>query len=183
MSAIINFSKVEKRLRSAARARDSVDKHEYFATVAQSRYIQRRVFRLVEEQAKKAGLDSLAHQALLQVYGSPNQKLRVSELAERLDIAAAFASNLIKDLVKRKFLQRGSDASDLRVTTLRITAAGREICNRVDRQVRPHVDYFTSHLDGEERETALSILAFYVAPTTKTPRRGQKSSLRSRRIG
>src|SRR5690348_6494445 len=122
MASIINFGKVEKKHRAAARSRESVDKHEYFATVAQSRFILRKVFRLVEEQAKKSGLESLAHQALLQVYGSPEQQLRVSELAERLDIAPAFASNLIKDLVKRKYLQRGADPADLRATMLQITA-------------------------------------------------------------
>jgi len=182
MAAIINFSKVEKELLAAARARDSVDKHDYFVTVAQVRYILRKVFRLVEEQAKKAGLDSLAHQALLQVYGSLNKGVRVSELAERLDIAPAFASNLIKDLVRRKYLQRGSDPADLRVTMLHITAAGREICNRIDAEARPHVDYFTSHLDSDEREKALSILAFYVVPGTKTSTRG-RLNLRPRGIG
>lgn len=183
MAAIINFAKVEKKLHAAARARESADKHEYFATVAQTRYIMRKVFRLVGEQAKKAGLDSLAHQALLQVYGSPNRELRVSELAERLDITPAFASNLIKDLVKRKYLQRGSDPADLRVTMLQITAAGRELCNQVDAQVRPHVDYFTSHLTNDERETALSILAFYVVPGPRAAGPNQKSPLRRRGDG
>ena len=84
MAAIINFAKVEKKLLAAARSRESADKHEYFMTVAHSRYILRKVFRLVEEGAKKAGLESLAHQALLQLYGSAKQELRVSELAERL---------------------------------------------------------------------------------------------------
>lgn len=97
--------------------------------------------------------------------------LRVSELAQRLDIAPAFASNLIKKLVARKLLQRQSDANDMRVTILRITAAGREICHRIDTEVRPHVDYFTSQLTVDERETALSILMFYVHPLISKPRR------------
>lgn len=183
MAAIINFAKVEKKLHAAARARESANKHEYFVTVAHTRYIMRKVFRLVAEQAKKSGLESLAHQALLQVYGSPSQQLRVSELAERLDITPAFASNLIKDLVKRKYLQRGSDPADLRVTMLQITATGREICNRVDAQVRPHVDYFTSHLTSDERETALSILAFYVVPGPKAATGSQKPPVGKRNGG
>ena len=35
-------------------------------------------------------------------------------------------------------------------------------CDR--REVRPHVDYFTSQLTSDERETALSTLMFYVGP-------------------
>ena len=164
MNVVFNFAKIEKRSAAAARSRNGANKHEYFAAVAHVRYILRRVFRIIEEKAKELGLESLAHQALLQVYGSPNQALRVSELAERLDIAPAFASNLIKGLVKSKYLKRDADASDRRVTILKITSAGRAICDRIDDEVKPHVDYFTSQLTNDERETALSTLMFYVGP-------------------
>ncbi|MBS0536715.1 MAG: winged helix-turn-helix transcriptional regulator [Proteobacteria bacterium] len=164
MTVVLNFAKIEKRSAAAARSRNGADKHEYFAAVAHVRYILRKVFRIIEEKAKEVGLESLAHQALLQVYGSPNQELRVSELAERLDIAPAFASNLIKGLVKSKYLKRDSDVSDGRVTILKITPAGRAICDRIDNEVKPHVDYFTSQLTNDERETALSTLMFYVGP-------------------
>jgi len=164
MTVALNFARIEKRAAAAARSRGGVDKHEYFVAVAHVRYILRKVFRLIEEKAKELGLESLAHQALLQVYGSPDEELRVNELAERLDIAPAFASNLIKGLVKSKYLKRDADASDGRVTILKITAAGRALCNRIDAEVKPHVDYFTSQLTADERETALSTLMFYVGP-------------------
>jgi len=164
MTVVLNFAKIEKRSAAAARSRKGADKHEYFVAVAQVRYILRKVFRIVEEKAKELGLESLAHQALLQVYGSPELELRVSELAERLDIAPAFASSLIKGLVKSKYLKREADASDGRVTILKITPAGRAICDRIDTEVKPHVDYFTSQLTAEERETAISTLMFYVGP-------------------
>ena len=135
MNVVLNFAKIEKRSAAAARSRNGADKHEYFAAVAHVRYILRKVFRIIEEKAKEVGLESLAHQALLQVYGSRNQELRVSELAERLDIAPAFASNLIKGLVKSKYLKRDSDASDGRVTILKITPAGRAIYQRLENEV------------------------------------------------
>jgi DNA-binding MarR family transcriptional regulator len=72
-------------------------------------------------------------------------------------------------LVKRKLLRRGSDPLDMRVTVLQITPAGRELCHRIDAEVRPHVDYFTSQLTADERETALSILMFYVGPGAPIP--------------
>lgn len=166
MTVILNFAKIEKRTAAAARSRNAADKHEYFAAVAHVRYILRKVFRIIEDKAKELGLESLAHQALLQVYGSPTQGLRVSELAERLDIAPAFASNLIKGLVKSKYLRRESDENDARVTILRITPTGRALCDKIDSDVKPHVDYFTSQLTADERETALSTLMFYVGPGT-----------------
>jgi DNA-binding MarR family transcriptional regulator len=162
MARVVNLKKVPKKATAAARPRSAAQRHEYFKAVAQARYIWRKVYRLIEEQAKLHKLDSLEHQALLQVYGSPNQALRVKELAERLDIAAAFASNLVKGLVNRKLLTRGSDPTDMRVTFLSITDAGREVCHRIDEDVRPHVNYFTSQLVEDEQETAHSILMFYM---------------------
>ncbi len=162
MARVVTLTKARKRTTPAARARSASQRHEYFKAVAQARYIWRKVYRLIEEQAKLHQLDSLEHQALLQVYGSPDQALRVKELAERLDIAAAFASNLVKGLISRDLLRRGSDPTDMRVTLLHITDAGRDICHRVDEGVRPHVNYFTSQLADDERKTALSILMFYM---------------------
>jgi DNA-binding MarR family transcriptional regulator len=164
MPTNVNYARVEKRSLATVRARESTNKHEYFRAIAHVRYILRKVFRMIEDKARELGVESLEHQALLQVYGSPSQRLRVSELAERLDIAPAFASNLIKDLVKRKLLKRDSDSSDRRVTVLQITNAGRDLCHRIDADVRPHVDYFTSQLTADERETALSTLMFYMGP-------------------
>ena len=160
----VDFSRVKKRTRDAVRARDGANKHDYFMAVAHVRFILRKVFRMIEEKAKDVGLEPLAHQALLQIYGSPQQQLRVSELADRLDIAPAFASNLIKGLVKQKFIKRESVPNDLRVTVLRMTAAGRDVCHRIDAEVRPLVNQFTNKLSVDERETALSILMFYVGP-------------------
>jgi DNA-binding MarR family transcriptional regulator len=169
--SVVDFSRVERKRVAAERARAAFDKHDYFSAVAQVRYILRTVFRMVDEQAKEFDLEPLEHQALVQVYGSPKQGLRVTDLAERLDIAPAFASNLVKKLVARKLLQRRADATDMRVTVLKVTAAGREICHRIDAAVRPHVDYFTSQLTADERETALSTLMFYVHPHPPKTRR------------
>jgi DNA-binding MarR family transcriptional regulator len=162
MARVANLAKLTKKMTSTPRPRSLSQRHEYFKVVAQARYIWRKVYRLIEEQAKLHNLDSLEHQALLQVYGSPNQSLRVKELAERLDIAAAFASNLVKSLVDRELLVREADPTDMRVTFLRITETGRELCHRIDEDVLPHVNYFTSQLAEEERERAHSILMFYM---------------------
>ena len=84
---VISPRRVEMRRKMVARAFHADDKHAYFESVAEARYVLRKVFRIVEEQAKSADLDPLAHQALIQIYGSPRMELRVNELADRLDIA------------------------------------------------------------------------------------------------
>jgi len=162
MARIASLSKTQKKKAGPARSPVSPQRHEYFKVVAQARYIWRKVYRLIEEQAKRHELDSLQHQALLQVYGSANEALRVRELAERLDIAPAFASNLVKELIGRKLLTRGSDPTDLRATLLQVTETGKTVCNEVDADVRPHVNYFTSQLTEDEQRMARSILMFYM---------------------
>jgi DNA-binding MarR family transcriptional regulator len=165
-----------RRLANAApRARSLAYKHDYFIAVAQFRYIIRKVFRTIDEYAKKLGLDPLAHQALLQVYGSPKQELRVSALAERLDIAPAFASNLVKALAKAKLLRREHDVSDMRVTIVRLTRIGRELCHEIDAGARLRVDALISQFLAAERKIALSSLMFYVAPDG-AKRRGKRQN-------
>src|SRR5262245_17289396 len=103
---VISPRRVEMRRKMVARAFDANDKHAYFESVAEARYVLRKVFRIVEERAKSLDLDPLAHQALIQIYGSPRMELRVNELADRLDIAPAFASNLVRTLATKKLLTR-----------------------------------------------------------------------------
>lgn len=135
----------------------------------------RKVFRMVDEYAKALGLDPLSHQALLQVYGSPSQALRVSALAERLDIATPFASNLVTNLVKAKLLKRGTDAHDMRVTVVRPTEQGRVLCQQIDSGARLGVDALIDQLSPKEREFALSSLTFYTGPgANKSPARRPK---------
>jgi DNA-binding MarR family transcriptional regulator len=150
--------------------------HDYFAGVARVRYIMRKVFRIVDEHAKQLGLDPLAHQALLQVYGSPRQALRVSALAERLDIPRPFASNLVKALVKAGVLQRLPDKSDMRVILVRLTAAGRSLCHEIDERARVQVNVLISKLVPEERKVARSSLVFYVGPQPKRRAKGTASN-------
>ena len=137
-------------------------RHGYFTEVAEARYILRRVFRIAEEQAKAAGLEPLAHQALIQIYGSPDRRLRVNGLAERLDIKPAFASALLSGLEADGMIRRERDTADHRVTWVEVTETAIEKLVRIDGAVDFHVTYFAAQLDRESRKRALSTLKFYV---------------------
>ena len=136
--------------------------HDYFVDVAEARYILRRVFRIAEDQAKAAGLEPLTHQALIQIYGSPERRLRVNELAERLDIKPAFASALLTRLEADGLIYRQRDTADHRVTWVQVTEKAVEKLVQIDSAVDFHVRYFAAQLDRESRERALSTLKFYV---------------------
>ena len=136
--------------------------HDYFVDVAEACYILRRVFRIADEQAKAAGLEPLTHQALIQIYGSPERRLRVNELAERLDIKPAFASALLTRLEADGLIYRQRDTADHRVTWVQVTETVVEKLVQIDNAVDFHVRYFAAQLDRESRERALSTLKFYV---------------------
>jgi DNA-binding MarR family transcriptional regulator len=135
---------------------------EYFRGIAQARYTVRRVFRIVDEQARRAGLDPLQHQALIQIFGAGEAALRVNDVAERLDIAPAFASRLVRELAAKGLVSRDASDTDRRITLVSVSDAGRELLAQIDRDVHVHVTYFQSQLSEEERLAALVIFAFYV---------------------
>ena len=161
----IDIQRIERKRRAAERVRGTAAMHSYFVGVAKARFVIRKAFRIVEEQAKALGIDPLAHQALIQIYGSPTSRLQVNQVAEKLNIAPAFASSLVSTLVKSGLASRQRDKTDQRVTFVTVTAAGENILYEIDERVRFHVGYFTKQLTQDEREHALSILLFYVGAT------------------
>lgn len=133
----------------------------YVYGIAQARYVIRRIFRLVDDEAKNAGLDPLQHQALLQAFGSP-EPLTISGLAERLDIVTAVASRAVNELERQVLVVRRRNAIDRRVISVEVTSAGRELLQRIDAAVHDRVEQFQSTLGDEQRRAALVILTFYV---------------------
>jgi DNA-binding MarR family transcriptional regulator len=173
---VIDAARLERRREKAVKSRASSDRRLYFHAVAEARYILRKVFRLVEEEAKRAGIDPLAHQALIQIYGSDEGRLRVKEVAERLDITPAFASNLVKMLAAKGYVAQERDKSDARVVWVRVTRVARALLHKIDEQVTIHVDYFNRSIPPEETEAALSILMFYAGAMLKPAERAAEKA-------
>jgi DNA-binding MarR family transcriptional regulator len=138
----------------------------YFHGIAEARYVVRKVFRVVDEQAKAVGLEPLEHQALIQIFGAL-APVRVIDLSERLDIAPAFASRLAKQLEDRELVIRSPSPQDRRSKFLAATPRARELLASIDEQVHLHVDYFQRQLTDEERVAALGIFAFYLGASPK----------------
>lgn len=138
------------------------DPQRYFQGVAQARYVTRRITRIVDEQARREELEPLQHQALIQVFGAPGGLIQVNDLAERLDIAPAFSSRLVKELEEKGLVERLQSDEDRRVKLVRATEQAVAALRRIDEHVHMHVEYFQKQLSEEERVAALGIYAFYV---------------------
>jgi DNA-binding MarR family transcriptional regulator len=159
---LIDFHRVLRKRDAVEHARGQVNDHEYFVGVAEARYVLRKAFRIVEEQAKAAGIDPLAHQLLIQIHGSPAMELPINQIADRLDISPAFASSLVTALVDEGYVARRRSKTDQRVALVSVTRSGKTLLAKIDERVRFHVGYFTEQLSQSERESALSILLFYI---------------------
>jgi DNA-binding MarR family transcriptional regulator len=159
---ILSAGRLTTQVKKIRTARGGSNKHLYFRGVANARYVLRKVFRIIEDQAKAEGLDPLAHQALLQIYGSDGKELRVKELAERLDISSAFSSSLTRTLSEKGLIERLAVDGDQRATMLRATDEGVALLTRIDAAVKLHVDYFNHQLNQEDREMAVYVMMFYV---------------------
>lgn len=137
------------------------DLKAHFQGIAEGRYVLRKVFRIVDEGAREAGLESLQHQALIQVFAAA-EPLRVIELAERLDIPSTFASQLSIGLEEKGLLTRSRTRRDKRATFLAATLAGRDTLVAIDRVVTERVDRYVLSRTGAERAAVMGLLAFYV---------------------
>jgi DNA-binding MarR family transcriptional regulator len=133
---------------------------EYMHNVAQARYVVRKIVRIVHEQAKRAGLDPLEHQALVQLFGA-DAGLSVSRLADRLDVAPAVGSRLIKLLAKKGLVVREQSAKDKRIMHVIVTDAGIALLKDIDRTVHIHIEYFQKQLEHGDRLSLMAVFAFW----------------------
>jgi DNA-binding MarR family transcriptional regulator len=144
-----------------AGAASDIDFSSHVKAIAHARYVLRRILRLLDEQAMSAGLKPLQHQALLQIYGADNP-LPVNKVAERLDIPAALASRLIRDLEEMGFVERDRDSSDRRIIAVSASDAGIEQLRRIDQSVHAKVHQFQSELTEEGKFGALATFSSYL---------------------
>lgn len=154
-------------LRDAER---SADFQSYVRNIAAARHVTRRALRIIDEQAKHHGLEPLMHQMLLQVYGANRGRgITVSHLAARLDIAAAFASRMVKHLEELGLVRREPSTEDRRSIFVIATQVGIDTLSDIDADVHYNVAHLQRQLSEEERLSALTIFAFYVGLDPESP--------------
>ena len=134
----------------------------YVKEIAHARYLVRKIFRIVDEHAKTAGLDPLQHQMLIQISGFAGNPLPVNSLADRMDIVPAFASRIITSLERAGLVKRVHSTVDKRVTLVEPTAEGLAMLQSIDSQVQTHVRAFQEQIDQADREAASETFRFYI---------------------
>jgi DNA-binding MarR family transcriptional regulator len=132
---------------------------EYLEAVANGRYLFRRAFRIIDGEARRADLDPLAFQALVQLAGLASRERSVSELAVRLDVPPGLVSRLALGLEEMALVERVRSTDDRRVTMVRITTAGLELVETVFARCQRALDALQDDLSDDKRAAALRIWA------------------------
>lgn len=144
--------------------------HDYMQSVAAARYVIRRVQRIIDECVRKHGLEPLEQQALIQIYGAPNQRLPIGQVAERLDISSsALASRLVTKLEAGGFVRRTPSEEDRRTTLASATQLGIDTLDAIVEDIHNEVTYFHGKLTPEDQRAAMDIFAFYVGFALELP--------------
>jgi DNA-binding MarR family transcriptional regulator len=126
-----------------------------YETLAQFRYLMRKFASFSEAAARKAGLTTQQHQALLAIRGfSRRERITVGELAERLNVRHHSVVGLVDRLAGRALVRRRRDAMDGRRVLLelgpkgRILLAGLSQAHRDElRRLAPRLKQLLAHLE------------------------------------
>jgi DNA-binding MarR family transcriptional regulator len=119
----------------------------------------RLAFRMIDDEARRAGIDPLAHQLLVQLRGSSEGTRSVSELATRLDVSLALTSRLAAQLEQRELVVRTQSSSDRRVTLICITASGDSLVRTIAAAVRTRFKELQNDFSYELRHAAVTVWA------------------------
>jgi DNA-binding MarR family transcriptional regulator len=133
--------------------------HDYITAIADARFVLRRAFRLVDEQARVAGIDPLHFQALVQIAGAEHETLQITKLAERLDVTPALVSRMARDLEERGCVERASSVDDRRVTLLRLTESGSDLVDHINRAIVTEFELLRIEISPQRREVAMQVFA------------------------
>ncbi|VCU68628.1 MarR family protein [Pigmentiphaga humi] len=135
--------------------------------VADARYLMRLAFRMIDDEARRAGVEPLEHQLLVQLQGSRDGTRSVSELAVRLDVSLALSSRLAARLERRELVVRIPSSADRRVTLIRATAAGNDVVHTVSAAVQRRFRHLRAEFSPQMRQAALTVWAnnFGVRPS------------------
>jgi len=126
-----------------------------YAAVADGRYLIRRAFRIIDQEARKVGLDPLAFQALVQLAGAESATRTVSDLAVRLDVPRGLASRLATDLEGLALVDRLRSPDDKRVTLVRATSAGLDTVEHVFKRCLHSLTALQDEMTYEKRAAVL----------------------------
>ena len=103
-----------------------------YQALAEFRYRVRRFLRVSEEAASRAGIEARQYQFLLALKGLiQQQRVTISDLAERMQLRHHSVVGLINRLVERKLIERRRGDSDRRQVYIHLTQRGDDLLRKL----------------------------------------------------
>ena len=94
-------------------------------------HLQKRLQDRYNATLRSHDLSFVTYNALMMIYGTENEQLRVSRLAAATGEKAANVTRICDDLVARQLIRRAPDPQDRRAVVLCLTARGRRLLETV----------------------------------------------------
>ena len=132
--------------------------------------VVQRLVTLARERRRRTpseGPTRLQRFVLMMVAAS--HSLSVSDIVERLDAGAATASQLIRAMEERGWLERTLDPADRRRHLLSLTPDGERLVAEVREHQRARMRLLLEQLDTEEREHLVELVERIAAIAAATP--------------
>jgi DNA-binding MarR family transcriptional regulator len=116
-----------------------------FEQAAAFRASLRRLHRISEDAARKAGLTPRRHLLLLMIKGAPGgaERSTVSELCARLQLAQSTVTELVQRAEEAGLVRRAQAREDGRIAYLTLTPEGERRLQLVHDQLRPEREALT----------------------------------------
>lgn len=87
-----------------------------------------------------------------------NSQLRLSQIAELLDVESPLATNLVNRLEKKGTVKRTTSATDGRAKEVRLTPAGQELVPKLERRLRTELKQYVAGITVEELAVYIKVL-------------------------
>jgi DNA-binding MarR family transcriptional regulator len=119
--------------------------------------VTHRIRRAARHQLEPLGV-TWGQVRALRAVARDSRAVRMSDLADRLQIARRSATSVVDELVGRGLVARVADPTDRRAVAVELTPAGRALLGEVDDNRRSVAERLTSTLTAPELRTLRDLL-------------------------
>lgn len=118
--------------------------------------------KVANNELQKIDLTFSQMSMLIALHDSPDEDATLKELEKYFGVAQATAAGIAVRLEKKHLISGYTDPSDRRVKHVKLTAEGRELCDKLNEQMMENEEKLVSPLSpGEQEELKLLLRKIY----------------------
>ena len=126
-------------------------------------HLHKRMQDRYNAELKKHGLNFVTYNALMMIYGSDDEGLRVSQLASATGEKATNVTRICDELVGKGLIRRLADTADRRVVVLLLSARGRRLIEALLPEMWRLLEQFYAPFTPAQRDALEQLLRLQLA--------------------